>query len=312
MTTSVALCTYNGQKYVSQQLDSILSQSHTVDEIVICDDGSTDRTVEIIKEYVKIYSPIIKFFINNHKLGLIKNFEKAINTCTKDIIFLADQDDIWHNTKVEKTLLFFKNNNDKEAVFHDLRIMLKGRILNQTMWDMFFFHKEFRIPEKLSWYLLYYNNVVTGAALAIRHPKEKVHIPISGMVEKYTKIPFFLHDYLLALDYSSKNKLGILDECLIDYRLHRNQNSGLKLARPINFSPHSYYSSTNLSIKYWYINKRLNKIQHYTDLHPDIERALTNLKKEKIEIRKKMNFFEKIIYRILYTSDNIYQTFKWL
>ncbi|GAB3967587.1 glycosyltransferase [Spirosoma terrae] len=306
MTSSVALCTYNGQNYIAHQLESILAQTQGVDEIIICDDGSIDNTTNIIESYRVKHPDIIKIYINPNRLGIIKNFEHAINLCTKDVIFLCDQDDIWHEDKVIRTINFFKNNDDKDAVFHNLRLMLNGQIINQTLWDTVFFYEECRRPEKLNWFITYFNNVVTGAALAIRKPHKPIFIKTNNVKVKKGSLPFFLHDYLLALDYTRSNKLGILHECLVDYRLHKSQNSGLKIRRHSNLSPYGVFNNTSVSVKVWYINRRIRKLTPYTDLHVEISIALDRLREEKNSLYKQLDPFSECIPLLKYTANKIY------
>src|SRR5215207_2518174 len=92
---SIALCTYNGEQYLQQQLDSFVAQSRPPDELVVCDDRSTDRTVPIVEDFAKRAPFRVELVINETNLGSTRNFEKAIGLCTGDIIFLADQDDVW-------------------------------------------------------------------------------------------------------------------------------------------------------------------------------------------------------------------------
>ena len=106
---SVAMCTYNGEKYIREQLDSILNQTHTNIELIITDDFSTDGTVEIIKEYSDKDSRI-SFYKNEKNIGFLKNFEKAISLCTGEYIALTDQDDIWKINKLEIFLNEIKEN----------------------------------------------------------------------------------------------------------------------------------------------------------------------------------------------------------
>lgn len=96
---SLAMPTYNGEKYLREQLDSIYSQTMVPDEVVVVDDCSTDGTVDILKEYHNKYG--LKYFINDHNLGYNKNFEKAISLCAGDYIALSDQDDYWFPEKIE-------------------------------------------------------------------------------------------------------------------------------------------------------------------------------------------------------------------
>ena len=97
---SVALCTYNGAAYLPEQLETIINQSYVNLEIVISDDGSTDNTTRIIKEFQQ-KDHRIKFFQNETNLGYNKNFEKVFSLCLGDYIAIADQDDIWEVNKIE-------------------------------------------------------------------------------------------------------------------------------------------------------------------------------------------------------------------
>jgi glycosyltransferase involved in cell wall biosynthesis len=100
---SVALCTYNGAAYLSDQLQSILDQTYPVTEIVVVDDGSGDETLAILRSFSDAY-PLIKIYKNHVQLGAIKNFEKALSLTRYDLIAIADQDDVWHPQKIEKMM----------------------------------------------------------------------------------------------------------------------------------------------------------------------------------------------------------------
>ena len=98
---SIVLATYNGEKYLSQQLDSLLQQTYPNIEIVAIDDGSTDDTINILENYAGNYSNL-QVFENKVNLGFIKNFEKGCNLSNGDFIALCDQDDTWHADKIKK------------------------------------------------------------------------------------------------------------------------------------------------------------------------------------------------------------------
>lgn len=100
-TVSVIMGTYNGAKYIREQLDSILSQTYPLKEIIIQDDGSTDETVAICEEYAKRY-PIIHFSRNEHNLGFNLNFKSAAMKATGDFVAISDQDDVWFPEKIAK------------------------------------------------------------------------------------------------------------------------------------------------------------------------------------------------------------------
>jgi len=107
---SVALCTYNGSKLLPEQLSSILKQSAPPHQIVVCDDGSTDQTNQIVNDFMMRFPAILwKHVVNTENLGVVRNFEKAIGLCEEEIVFLSDQDDVWMPEKASKMLQFFGN-----------------------------------------------------------------------------------------------------------------------------------------------------------------------------------------------------------
>lgn len=109
---SIAMATYNGEKYLREQLDSILAQTIQDFELIVCDDCSTDSTVQILNEYVEKDSRI-KVFVNAKNLGFRKNFEKAIGLCKGEYIALSDQDDIWMTEHLE---LLVDNIQNKDLI----------------------------------------------------------------------------------------------------------------------------------------------------------------------------------------------------
>lgn len=99
MKKSVCIATYNGETYIREQLESIIKQLNEDDEIIISDDNSTDNTIGVIKSFA---DERIKIFLNKLGKGHIQNFGNALSYATGDLIFLADQDDVWHDEKVKK------------------------------------------------------------------------------------------------------------------------------------------------------------------------------------------------------------------
>jgi len=224
MNISVALCTYNGEKYLAEQLDSIMQQTVKPTEVVVCDDGSKDTTLEILQRYQEQYPEIFKIYVNETNLGYFKNFEKSIYLCSQDIIVTSDQDDIWKPEKLEETLNFFKNNPDKEAVFNDLILVNDDKTILEHSY--------------LNWKYIQYSDIldsiknddlfikvqmqgsfILGCALAIRRTALK----------KYDLKNFTLaHDYEIAQKLSFKNKIGFIPKTLSFYRQHEEQVCGLR------------------------------------------------------------------------------------
>ena len=95
MKASIALATYNGERYLQEQLNSFLHQTRLPDEIIACDDCSTDRTMDILESFAISALFAVYIYRNAINLGYTKNFERAISLCSGDVIFLSDQDDVW-------------------------------------------------------------------------------------------------------------------------------------------------------------------------------------------------------------------------
>lgn len=119
LTASIAMCTYNGERYLQAQLQSILDQTRHPNELIICDDASRDSTLGIIETFA-ITAPFKVHIQKNVKnLGYVKNFEQAISLCTQDIVFLCDQDDVWVATKISEVLSRFEADPDVGMVLHN-------------------------------------------------------------------------------------------------------------------------------------------------------------------------------------------------
>jgi len=222
MKISVAFIVYNGAKYMRTQLDSILAQTHGVDEIIICDDASSDNTKEILEEYKNKHPNLFFLHYNNKNLGPTKNIEKAIQTCTGNIILLADQDDYWETNKVETIVKWFEANPTINGVFTNGTLMNSNEILDNKycLCDVMSFpYKAIKNGEDLKLYINTVENSVTGATLAIRNN-------LAFLKKPFPLIKHLVHDRWLAINLAETNSLGILDEKLIRYRIHSEQTIG--------------------------------------------------------------------------------------
>ena len=119
MNVSIALTTFNGAPYLKEQLDSYLAQTRIADELVVCDDCSNDDTVPILTAFAEVAPFPVRIFRNSHNLGFIQNFEQVVSKCVGDIVFLSDQDDVWHPEKIARVEKIFEASSRVRLVVHD-------------------------------------------------------------------------------------------------------------------------------------------------------------------------------------------------
>ncbi|HEY6143938.1 MAG TPA: glycosyltransferase [Flavobacterium sp.] len=221
MKVSVAFCTYNGEHFLKEQLDSILNQTVAVDEIIICDDKSTDSTVSILNEYKEKFPSVISIYENENTLRSVKNFEKAISLCTGDIIFLSDQDDIWVNNKVEKYCTYFNENPSIEVLASNGYCIDEKSVVREkySLWDIPEFLREQNIKIDYFKTITHFSNIATGASMAFRRSILYQTLPFPIVEDLH-------HDEWIAIIASSKNTFEMLNEKYFYYRIHEKQQIG--------------------------------------------------------------------------------------
>jgi len=222
MKISVALCTYNGEKYIKEQLDSILNQTRMVDEIVICDDRSTDRTLDILKQYESKYSDIFRLYTNEETLRSVKNFEKAISLCSGEITFLSDQDDFWYPEKVSIMMNHFFSQPEMKAFCSNGFLMNENSEIMKdhfTKWDVYEKYSTQNPHHDTFNFLIQKGNFSTGATMAVKTDFAKSTFPIPEMQD-------FHHDEWITLLATVEGKMGFIKQKLINYRVHSSQQVG--------------------------------------------------------------------------------------
>lgn len=232
---SVALCTYNGEKFLEKQLNSILSQTIPVDEVIVCDDRSSDQTKAILEKYKASHPGLFKIYYNSKNLRSNKNFEKAITLTSGDYIFLSDQDDLWVTTKVEETLKVFNKNPKAEGVFSDATLIDDNDAVlfkNSSLWhSVSFFEKLMPKPIDLYKLLILKGNYLTGATLCIKKSVKDFCFPFKTLDK------IFLHDEWFAFILAQRNTLFYSTEKLIAYRIHSDQQMGVGAIKTLNQNP---------------------------------------------------------------------------
>ncbi|MGM0439959.1 MAG: glycosyltransferase family 2 protein [Chlamydiota bacterium] len=167
-TVSIAMATYNGAKYIQEQLESFAKQTRQPDELIICDDGSTDHTVEICQKFSQTVTFPVYIHVNQNNLGYAQNFGYALSLCSNDIVFLSDQDDVWYADKIKIMVDRFQENPNIQLMIHEIVCcdatlaslgIKKGEWLTQKGKDL-------------------YLNYIPGMATAVRKSFLKLCLPI--------------------------------------------------------------------------------------------------------------------------------------
>lgn len=198
-SVSVAMATYNGEKYIKEQIDTILVNLQENDELIISDDGSTDNTREIIKEFTDTRIRLI----DGPKKGVKKNFENAINACNGKYIFLCDQDDIWNEKKVETVLRAFSEG--VKVVVHDCTLVNdEGKVIVASYFD---YRSSKAGVLKNIW-----KNSYMGCCMAFDSDIKETILPIPEKIE--------MHDQWIGILGDRLGKNIFIRESLIKYRRH--------------------------------------------------------------------------------------------
>lgn len=223
---SVVLCCYNGEKYIKEQLASIHKQSKQVDEVIIYDDGSSDNTVIICKEFIDSNNlnnwRIIQNQVNR---GVYLNFMKGCTDAKGDIIFLADQDDIWHYDKVEIMSKYFASNNKILSLATGFKNIDKnGDVISKKVKHPYRKKNDLR-EIKFIEFLKFYNYL--GMTMAIR--KSLINdISIYGIEKGNQRKEIHLtHDIALNFYAVLCNGLFFLDKQLVTRRTHLESTSNI-------------------------------------------------------------------------------------
>ena len=221
MKISVAMCTYNGADFLPAQLESILAQSRKPDQIVVCDDGSTDETRAVLQKFEKQSPDLILLRFNKKNLGSIKNFEQAIGLCNGEVIALSDQDDVWRPDKLQLVEQAFKKQSTA-LVFSDAELVDENlKPLNRRMWNEVGFdeHKKKLLRSGRALEVLVTGWTVTGATMAFRTGFKNICLPVPDGIA-------MIHDGWIALTIAAVADVVALDEPLIHYRQHNRQQIG--------------------------------------------------------------------------------------
>lgn len=256
---SVVMATYNGAKYLSKQIQSLLQQTILPTEIIICDDASTDDTIAIIKQFSSY--PLIKYFINSSRLGVVGNFKKAVSLATPGhYIALCDQDDLWLPEKIEKSIIALSAIDDGHIpamVYSDLILVSSHEeVLNPSFGNELGLNKY-----KHCLQTLLFGNFVLGCTVMMNRQ----------MRELFADIPenkSFNHDAWITLIACSFGKISRLNQPYIKYRSHDNNVTFIN-HRKKNRIARLQYHLFSLFAKTDFLEEEIELIQTFYNQYQD-------------------------------------------
>lgn len=215
---SIAMTTFNGEKFLHEQINSILNQSYQNFELIICDDKSSDSTIQIIQSYMMNH-PNIKLYKNVKHLGSVKNFEKTISLCHTKYIALSDQDDIWDKNKLE---ILMHKMEQTEKIDGNIPIMIHSDLRminteNEIIEKSYFKFRGYTLTNNKNLGHILGPCGVMGNTILMNKSLKKHILPFPGDV--------IVHDYWIALINEIFGKRITINQTLVNYRIHEGNLS---------------------------------------------------------------------------------------
>lgn len=289
----VLLATYNGEKYIREQIESILNQTYKNIKLIISDDCSNDGTVNILKEYEEKDNRV-KLIIQQENLGVVKNIEFLLNQVENELYMLSDQDDVWLPEKIEKSVTKLREEK-ADLVFGDLEVVDRElKTMYPSFGDFMLLNK--KINKYIGTYKVnYLYNCVTGCTVISKKKFIKDILPLP------TTSKYLLHDHWIALMVSLKGKLAYMPEKYIKYRQHGNNEVGTKKI--------SHKMNNLEEIRELFINVKLGVFGSYVENNEKFPIEIQELNKKALEYftmlknKRKINFKYWGVFHQLYKSE---------
>jgi glycosyltransferase involved in cell wall biosynthesis len=223
MTISIAMTSYNGERFIREQLASFVEQKRRPDELVVCDDHSTDGTADLLHEFAKTSPFPVRVVVNEKRLGIIENFEQAVRLCTGDIIFLSDHDDFWHPEKLASHEEIHESEPDVGFVFSNALVCDEASKPRGFTLFEFQHMNESRLATIAHGGLfdLYLRSPrVNGCTMSFRASLRDTILPIPSTA---------LHDAWFCLLLSALTQTRYIERPLMHYRIHAAQATGIPI-----------------------------------------------------------------------------------
>lgn len=294
----ILMATYNGEKYLHKQINSLLAQTYSNIKIIIRDDGSTDSTVKILKEYQSNNSDKIQIIEDNlGNLGVTQNFNQLVKYSTADFIAFCDQDDIWLPEKIEKSIYYMNEHlkTSKKSIcftYSDMKIIDKYDVLtHHSFWKLAYLH-----PKYFTFNRLLMQNIPHGCTILMTKKLKELAFPIPKNA--------ILHDHWIALVASAFGAAIPIFEPLVLIRNHgenvtqRKNNHWLRLKR--------FYK--NFSTNEEYLKHLMVRIEQAKDFYNVYVDKLSDEKKTILEqflLLENTNGWKR---KLIYIKNKFYRT----
>lgn len=267
---SIALCTYNGDRFLERQLESLLVQTYSNLQIIIVDDASIDNTPIIIKKFAK-RDQRLKVFFNDKNIGFNANFSKAIEQCSGNYIAICDQDDIWEPNKIE---ILYERIGDSKLVYHDsIFIDENDRLTGKKMSDLH------RFVNNNCSDLLLFHNCVSGHACLLKKELIKIAMPFPKGI---------YYDWWLAFTASCLGEIDYIKIPLVRHRRHSE--------------------SFTMKDKESNLTKRIHLLTLFEGFYliPPTTRSIVGSLKQKYESKSEFKFSLKLFLELLKNRHKIF------
>ena len=224
-TISLALCTYNGESYLPTQWQSLVDQQLLPDEVIVCDDQSTDDTIAVLRKLAAEAPFPVRIIENQTRLGFNKNFEQVLSECTGDLIFICDQDDFWFPEKIAVMTDHMTQHPDTQVTFCNAWVTdehLQGREKRFWEWIRFDSRAQKRWQNGEMMEVMLDGNRVMGCATVIRRSFLSAVLPIPN------EVPGYIYDGWVGLVGAAFHTIRFIDQPLQLYRTHVQQQVGVR------------------------------------------------------------------------------------
>jgi glycosyltransferase involved in cell wall biosynthesis len=299
----IALATYNGEKYLNILLDSLKNQVYQDFIVHICDDGSTDSTIQICEKHSLYHENKLIIHEKNGKNGAYHNFRRTLNYCNSDYIALCDQDDYWHPNKIERMLSEFKKIKNQQKpilIFSDLLLVDQNmKSLGKT-----FYNSTIKSLDCTSPIDFIFSNHIPGCSMFFNRELKEMFTPMPK------NFPF--HDWWIALCASFYGEIISIEECLISYRQHDNNTVGIKPFEEQSIIRQIISLKRVMSTRAIYLSIKKVLLKHI-DSKEECEKTSKQL--EVIDLyNKKKNIIEKIklFYRAKTGENKLLSFLVWI